>query len=372
VVDDSEGVRHVTGPPGIENEASAEDARDSSLVGDEDGLGTEFWLRHLSVGLVLYGGATLLGAVYLLLTPHGPHRSLEWFMVAVSVACTSLLIAFPKKAIAGSPHRLAFFVVWSSFTAVFAGVIAALDGGVGSPLALFLFLPMAFASLAYPVPAVVGVGALAATSATVAALAGGNTFADTEVFGGVIALLTLLAATVARTRSEQQAARRTLNHRLVEVATHDGLTGCLTHRAFYERVSTELARAVRHSHGVSLLIIDVDDFKSINDTHGHLVGDDVLRNIGSAVTQLGRAIEPAGRIGGDEFAVLLIETNRSQAEKVAARFRQTIADRGGPVPVSATVGVAHLEHPTADMTPQQLVAEADARLYELKVARRQG
>lgn len=355
-----------------EHGASAEERHDDAPIDDDHGSGADFWLRHLLVGLLLYGGAILLGAVYLLLTPHGPHRSLEWLMVALSVACTSLVVALPKRAIAGSPHRLAFFVVWSSFTCVFAGVVAAVDGGVGSPLALFLFLPMAFASLAYPVPAVVGVGALAATSAIVAALTGGNTLGATEVFVGVIALLTLLAATVARTRAKQQAARRTLNDRLVELATHDGLTGCLTHRTFYERVSTELARAVRHSHGVSLLVIDVDDFKSINDTHGHLVGDDVLRNIGSAVTQAGRAIEPAGRIGGDEFAVLLVGTSGSEAEDAAVRFRQTIAHLDGPVPVSVTVGVAHLEHPTADATPQQLVAEADARLYELKIARRRG
>jgi diguanylate cyclase (GGDEF)-like protein len=127
-----------------------------------------------------------------------------------------------------------------------------------------------------------------------------------------------------------------------------------------------VGRAVRNGHGVSLLVIDVDDFKSINDTSGHLVGDEVLRSIGSAVTRAGRTIDAAGRIGGDEFAVLLVETTRPQAERVAARFRDAVRELGAPVPVSVTVGVAHLDRPTADVTPQQLVAEADARLYELK------
>jgi diguanylate cyclase (GGDEF)-like protein len=344
---------------------SAEQWRADALIA-HDVSGAGFWLRHLRAGLLLYGGATVLAAVYVYLTPHGPHRGLAWLMVAFSVASTSVVIALPRQAIVRSPRRLVFFVGWSSFSCVFVGVVAALDNGLRSPLALLLFLPMTYASLAYPAPAVVGIGSLAAASAIVAAVAAGNTLGYTEVFVGIIGMFTLLAASVARTRSEQEAARHSLTDRLVELATHDGLTGCLNHRTFYEQVSTELARAVRHGHGVSLLVIDVDDFKSINDTMGHLVGDGVLRSIGSAVTRAGRAIDPAGRIGGDEFALLLVETTRDQAEDVAARFREAVAELGGPVPVSVTVGLAHLERPTADATPQQLVAEADAGLYEIK------
>jgi diguanylate cyclase (GGDEF)-like protein len=328
--------------------------------------GADFWFRHLLAGLFLFGGATLLGAVYLDLTPHGPHRGFEWLTVAFSGATTLVIIALPRWAIARSSRRLVFFLVWSTFSCVFVGVVAAFDNGLHSPLALLFFLPMTYASLAYPAPAVLGIGALAAACATVGAVAAGDTFGYTEVFLGVIGMVTLLAASVARTRSEQQAAASQLTDRLVELATRDGLTGCLNHRTFYQQVSTELARAVRNGHGVSLLVIDVDDFKSINDTSGHLVGDEVLRSIGSAVTRAGRTIDAAGRIGGDEFAVLLVETTRTQAEGVAARFREAVGELGGPVPVSVTVGVAHLERPTADATPQQLVAEADARLYELK------
>jgi diguanylate cyclase (GGDEF)-like protein len=259
-----------------------------------------------------------------------------------------------------------FFLVWSSFSCVFVGIVAGFDMGLRSPLALLFILPMTYASLAYPAPAVVGVGAFAAACATVVAVVAGDTFGYTEVLVGVLGMVTLLGASVARARSEQQAAASKLTDRLVELATRDGLTGCPNHRTFYQQVSTELARAVRNGHGVSLLVIDVDDFKSINDTSGHLVGDEVLRSIGSAVTRAGRTIDAAGRIGGDEFAVLLVETTRAQAERVAARFREAVGALGAPVPVSVTVGLAHLERPTADVTPQQLVAEADAQLYELK------
>jgi diguanylate cyclase (GGDEF)-like protein len=245
-------------------------------------------------------------------------------------------------------------------------VVAAIDGGLRSPLSLLCFLPIAYASLAYPARAVAAIGALAALSAAVAAIAAGNTFAFSTVFVGTIGLVTLLAVSVARARTEEQGARQNLTERLIELATHDSLTGCLNHRTFYQQVAIELARAVRHQHGVALLVIDVDNFKSINDNHGHVVGDDVLSGIGNVLRRSGRAIDPVGRIGGDEFAVLLVETTPAEAEVAAARFRTAVAEMHGPVTVTVTIGVAHREHPTADMTPQRLVAEADARMYELK------
>lgn len=353
--------------PGDQGTSAEAERIDALVARDVTGAGAaDFWLRHLQAGLVLFGAATVLAAVYLYLTPDGPHRGIEWVMVAVSATATSVVIALPRRAIARSPRRLVFFVSWSSFTCVFVGAVAALDNGLRSPLALMLLIPTTYASLAYPARAVVGIGALAAVSATGAAAVAGNTLAETEVFVGTIGMVTLLCASVTQARSEQQAARHDLTERLVQLATHDSLTGCLNHRTFYEQLASELARAVRHGHAVSLLVLDVDDFKSINDTWGHLAGDEVLRGIGSVLNQSGRGTDAVGRIGGDEFAVLLLETTCAQAEEAAARFRAAVADMGGPVRVTVTVGVAHVDQPTVDTIPQRLVATADARLYELK------
>ena len=326
----------------------------------------DFWLRHLRAGLLLFAGATFLAAAYLLGTPDGPHRGLEWLMVAASLVATGVVVALPRKAIVRSTRRMVFFVTWSAFSCSFVSVAAALDDGLRSPLALFVFMPIVYASLAYPVPAVVGIGAIGAASAAGAAIAAGDTLARSVVFVGTIGMVTLLCASVTRARREQQAARQHLTARLVELATRDGLTGCLNHRSFYGAVEDELARAARHGHDVSLLVIDVDAFKSINDTLGHVAGDEVLRGIGAVLTAAGRSTDVVGRIGGDEFAVLLVETDRARADAAADRLVEAVSHMAGPVPVSVTVGVAHIAHPTLEDTPQRIVALADARLYERK------
>ncbi len=326
----------------------------------------QFWLSHLRAGLILYVGATCLAATYLYLTPDGRNRALEWVMVVVSLVVTGVVIAVPGRAIVRSSWRLMFFVGWSTFTAMFAITVAAVDGGLDSPLALFVFVPIAYASLAYPAAAVAVIGGVAATSVAVAGLASGDTFAQTEIFVGTIAMVALLAATVTRARAAQEALQRRLTDRLVGLATRDGLTGCLNHSAFYEAVERELARVARHPRDVSLLMVDVDDFKSINDTRGHVVGDAVLRRIGAALSAAARSTDVVGRVGGDEFAALLPETDHAQAEIAADRLRRQVAALEGPVRVSVTIGIAHLAEAPAGMSAQGFVAIADAQLYEGK------
>lgn len=281
------------------------------------------------------------------------------------------MVSLPRSAIVRSARRPVFFVTWSAFSCVFAATVAAFDGGLRSPLAAFVLVPIVYASLAYPARAVVGIGVVGAVSASVAALSRGSTLAETVVFVGVIAMVTLLCASVTRSRRAQQAARRELTERLVEMATRDGLTGCLNHRTFYDALEAELARAVRYELGISLLVIDVDDFKSINDMLGHLAGDEVLRGIGTALMMAGRVTDLVGRIGGDEFAVLLLGTDQAQADAAAQRLIEAVAQMVLPLPVprsvAITVGVAHLDRPSVDDTPQQIVALADAQLYGRKV-----
>lgn len=345
----------------------AGDERIGELLEDVSGEGSpDFWLRHLQDGLLLFVAGTLLAASYLALTPDRDNRALLWGLVGVSVLTTVGVVALPRRAIVRSPHRMRFFVGWSTFTAIFVSVVVGVDDGLRSPLALLLFAPITYASLAYPARAVVGIGAVAAASAIGAALVNGDTLARTEMFVGTIAMVTLLCASVTRSRRAEQMARKELTERLVDLATRDGLTGCFNHRTFYEAVAKELARSARHDHDVSLLVVDVDNFKSINDTLGHLAGDDVLRSIGKVLTTAGRASDVVGRIGGDEFAVLLPETDRSQAEAAADRLRQAVVELAGPRPVAVTVGVAHLGRGEKG-TMHDLVARADGELYARKM-----
>ena len=119
-----------------------------------------------------------------------------------------------------------------------------------------------------------------------------------------------------------------------EQAITDGLTGLFNHRYFYERLAQEFARAQRYGLPLSLLMLDIDDFKTFNDTHGHPAGDLVLREVGRLLsTQLRRDVDVAARYGGEEFAVLLPNTARDGAQVVGDRIVREVAALDGPASV---------------------------------------
>jgi diguanylate cyclase (GGDEF)-like protein len=161
-------------------------------------------------------------------------------------------------------------------------------------------------------------------------------------------------------------------HELVaEQAVTDELTGLPNHRAFREVMDKEGARAERFGHHLSLLILDIDDFKRVNDTYGHLQGDAVLRAIAKIVSDESRGIDEPARYGGEEFVVALPETGFDGAVELGERIRSRIeADRiplvdgAGSLRVTASVGVATLEPAMSGV--DGLVAAADAALYDAK------
>ena len=159
---------------------------------------------------------------------------------------------------------------------------------------------------------------------------------------------------------EQQAAR------LERLSRTDDLTGLPNRRSFEERLEIELQRAHRTDTLISVLMVDLDDFKQINDTYSHVVGDAVLRTSGQALTDCMREVDLCARIGGEEFVVLLPETDAqgalTVAQKVVARVNELNRELRG-VHVTASVGVATLE-PTDD--EESLVARADTNLYQAK------
>ena len=139
-------------------------------------------------------------------------------------------------------------------------------------------------------------------------------------------------------------------HELVsEQAVTDELTGLSNHRRFRERSSKEAARAERFGHELSLIMLDIDDFKQINDTYGHLQGDEVLREVGRVLHLESRGVDEPARYGGEEFAVALPETGLDGALELAERIRVRIEaedmsrlDGAGAVRVTASVGAASM------------------------------
>lgn len=154
----------------------------------------------------------------------------------------------------------------------------------------------------------------------------------------------------------------------------DGLTGIHNLRYFHDALEKELARSNRHRRPLALAMIDIDHFKRINDTHGHLVGDDILREFCERVHSLVRRDEVFARYGGEEFVVVLDEATPGEAREFGERLRCIIADapfavEAEVIPVTISVGIAHTDG-QRELSAAQLIAMADEKLYEAKRAGR--
>ncbi|RAP58343.1 GGDEF domain-containing protein [Oleiagrimonas sp. MCCC 1A03011] len=160
------------------------------------------------------------------------------------------------------------------------------------------------------------------------------------------------------------------SRQLQELANTDSLTGVCSRRQFLALLDQELARAQRGGAAMTVLMFDVDHFKRINDTHGHATGDRVLVRIAECCREQLRRIDVLGRLGGEEFAVLLPRSDRRGAAVTAERLRAAIealvikSDQGERISITVSIGVAELVHP--DEKPDALIARADAQLYRAK------
>ena len=162
--------------------------------------------------------------------------------------------------------------------------------------------------------------------------------------------------------------RKLLEKQLEEQATTDELTGVSNRRRFLEIADNEIKRALRLTYPLSVVLIDLDFFKQVNDTHGHQVGDQVLMHLAQVCRQNIREIDLIARIGGDEFAMLLPFTNCQQASEVIERVRAALAASDLKVPVTITAGIACLARGID--TLDGLLGRADQALYRAKKAGR--
>lgn len=149
------------------------------------------------------------------------------------------------------------------------------------------------------------------------------------------------------------------------LASHDPLTNVLTRRVFLEACEQELARCRRHGRSMALLLLDIDHFKTINDTHGHQTGDRVLVDMVARIASLLRRPDQFARFGGEEFVLLLPETSQEEAITVAERILAQVAEpRDGLPPITVSIGVA-TNRPDEDQI-DTLLARADRALYQAK------
>jgi diguanylate cyclase (GGDEF)-like protein len=227
------------------------------------------------------------------------------------------------------------------------GLLLGIGAPVGAFVIRFLFMPLVHA-------------------APLADLAAYRFFYIYQLVGSCIVFM--IAGWIAGARAEQLRDAESFYHALSE---HDPLTGLFNARAFRSRYGRALERAARSGGPLSLLIIDVDHLKMINDRYGHATGNKVLMHVANALREAKRAEDSAARWGGDEFAILLDGGDESSARRVAenvltrANAKPVAFTRG--LSVSVTIGACAASHVTADA---DLFTAADRALYEAKRAGR--
>ena len=167
--------------------------------------------------------------------------------------------------------------------------------------------------------------------------------------------------------------RTQMLEKLKKLSITDGLTKLYNSRHFYSQIKTEIDRSVRYDHPLSLLILDIDHFKNYNDRYGHLEGDKVLVRLGQVIKLLLRKMDSAYRYGGEEFTIILPETESDEAQTVAERIRKAvkaivfIPRPGDEISISVSVGMTAYE-PPEDLST--FIQRADKALYGSKAAGR--
>ena len=158
---------------------------------------------------------------------------------------------------------------------------------------------------------------------------------------------------------------RKQNQELQILATQDPLTRCLNRRAFFERFEAEFSRAQRYGHNFSCVMIDIDHFKSVNDNHGHPVGDKVLQRVSRILLDCVRDSDVVCRYGGEEFCVILPETDTQGGLITAERIRHSIASKSiSGLKITVSLGVSSID--SEPVSPSELLSQADKALYEAK------
>jgi diguanylate cyclase (GGDEF)-like protein len=162
--------------------------------------------------------------------------------------------------------------------------------------------------------------------------------------------------------------RKRIEKQLHHLATTDPLTGALNRRRFFELAEQEFDRSNRYNREISIILFDVDHFKESNDAYGHVAGDQILKTIAQRFSENLRQLDIFGRYGGDEFIILLPETNSEQALQAAERLHEVVTSEPvttsrGTIPIQISIGVANLEN-SEDI--EALLIRTDQALYAAK------
>lgn len=298
-------------------------------------------------------------AIYVALTWTRPNRTLMLALFAAAIASAVVISNLPRERIVRSRYREVFFFAWSLVDLILIVLVTKADGGTASPLALVFFIPVVFSAMSYPLGSVAIVAGLSVVGYLGLAVGkGGAPWSYQALFTVMLLCTGAMSAWQARNHDRQRAA-------LMKVSRADPLTGCLNRRGFEERALAEIGAAERREKEGTVLLLDLDHFKCVNDEHGHAAGDELLCWTVRTLAEVVRPSDAIGRLGGDEFAVLLADIEPHEAASLAARIAAALNERA-----PCSVGLASFPLEGNDL--EELMREADRRLYASRQLSRSG
>ena len=304
-------------------------------------------------GVFLSYAASAAGLAYVAATWDEPHRGLILTMFAAGFVSAGVIQLLPMERLIRSRYSDTFFLTWSSLVIALIAIAVAADEGATSPLTYVFFLPMVFAAVFYPLRLFVFVGALDMIAFVVVGdLYGHPDPTQVAFIAAALAMAAILCAWQAQNHDRQRDG-------LVRMSRSDPLTGCLNRRGLEERMEAELVRAERDGESLALVLLDLDNFKAVNDMNGHAAGDELLCWVVDGLRRAVRPVDSIGRLGGDEFAILTPGATESAAEHVATRARKLLSER-----VAVSTGTACFPIHGADA--EELQRHADRQLYASK------
>jgi diguanylate cyclase (GGDEF)-like protein/putative nucleotidyltransferase with HDIG domain len=327
------------------------EGRSTRIVDAAEG---QLYRQMIVAGIWLTFAVCITALVYALVTWEDPHRALIAGVFGAGISGGLAIALLPHERILRSP-RISdiFFTTWSVFDIGLIAVAVAADGGARSPFTLLFLLPMVFAAVFYPLPIFIPVAAVDVLSfLLVADLYGDPNLAYVGFVAACLAFAAILCAWQAQNHDRAR-------DRLMRMSRTDPLTESLNRRGFEERLRSELDEASRTGRSFALVLLDLDNFKAVNDVHGHEAGDDLLCWVVEGVKRSVRTMDTVGRLGGDEFAILAPGLERDVAEQLGERTRTVLAAR-----IAVTIGIAC--YPVDGLDPDELQRRADRHLYDQK------
>ena len=307
----------------------------------------------VKAGVFLTFCASFAGFAYVAATWSEPHRGLIATVFAGGIVSAVVVQLLPVARLVRGRYGDTFFVTWSVSVICLIAVAVAADGGATSPITYLFFLPMVFAAVFYPLRLFVFVGAFD----MIAFVAVGDLYGrpDPRTVAFIAACLAMSAILCAWQAQNHDRHR----DRLTRMSRTDPLTGCLNRRGFEERVSAELERTMREGGSVALVLLDLDNFKAVNDMNGHAAGDELLCWVVEGLGAPCARFDSIGRLGGDEFAILAPGAGESGAEQHRHPFAQAAVGAGRRLD-------GHGVLPGHGTTHDELQRHADRQLYANK------